>query len=234
MGGTTSSPGSSSVTPARKTPPRDGAWLTARHPQGPARDDCTTRGALTHGLDPNQTDLDQRCLRWTRMRGDRQTRRAPDCMKEISPVPVGQSDTDGLYRARSVAAGRSRRLAAWLAIGWSAFWLNSTVLACCAELAPKVPSSAETGFAALPVANPSYRDHEDPLHPICVGLTAPAANAGYAVPGSTDRPGSGITESTSSIRGLVAVTAPIANSLRFPHIHPPHAPLYLRTARLLI
>jgi hypothetical protein len=148
-------------------------------------------------------------------------------------VPVRQFDTDGQARARDAAAGRGRRFAAWLVIGWSAFWLNSTVLACCAELTPEAASGGEAVIAALPAANPNYRHHNHPLPSTCAELVASTVAAAYAAPVSTDRPDSRVAKATSSIRGPVVAAAATA-VLRVSSIHPPHAPLYLRTARLLI
>jgi len=130
--------------------------------------------------------------------------------------------------------GRGRRYAAWLAIGWTAFWLNSTVLACCAELTPKAPSSGEAVVAGVPAGNPNSPDHNDPLPSTCPEFTASTVAGAYAAPGSTDRSDSRVAEFTSSIPSIVVPAAPFSAILRLPSIHPPHAPLYLRTARLLI
>lgn len=149
-------------------------------------------------------------------------------------MPVRLSYTDERERARGAAAGRGRRFAAWLAVGWAAFWLNTTVLACCADLIPKSQSSGETVFQGLPGGNPNYPDHDDPLLANCLELTAPTVTVAYAAAGSSDRTGGSIAAVASSMQSSLVPATPFRSTLRFPSLHPPHLALYLRTARLLI
>lgn len=144
------------------------------------------------------------------------------------------SDTDVHHRARVEATGRSHRFAAWLLVGWAAFWLSSTAHACCAGFMPKAPSSGEAVFAGLPAGNPNPSDHDDPLPSTCPEIMVPTAAAAYAAPGFTDRSESRAPVFGTSISGIDAAAASLPLKLRFASIPPPHAPLYLRTARLLI
>jgi hypothetical protein len=135
--------------------------------------------------------------------------------------------------ARGQTAGR-RRFAASLLVGWFAFWLNSTVLACCAGLTQNVMSTGEAVLANGPTAELSPSDHNDPLRSVCADLTASTGVAPSAAAGPADRSDSRVAEFTAPIPGVVAPSALSSAIPRSVSPRLPHVPLYLRTARLLI
>lgn len=137
----------------------------------------------------------------------------------------------------STASGHTvgkRRFAASLLVGWFAFWLNATVLACCVGLTQGVMSAGEAALANGPTAELSASDHNDPLHSACTDLTAPTGVVASAAPGPIDRPDSRGVEFTAPVR-IVAAPSVLSSAIpRFISTRLPNVPLYLRTARLLI
>lgn len=130
--------------------------------------------------------------------------------------------------------GRRRRVTASLLVGWVAFWLNTAVLACCAGLTQDVKATGEAALMNGPPAALSPSDGGDPLRSACTDLTAPTGVAAPTAPVPNDRPDDRAVGLTASIHNIVVPSVSSPATPRFAFSHPPHVPLYLRTARLLI
>lgn len=130
--------------------------------------------------------------------------------------------------------GGRRRFAASLLVGWFAFWLNATVLACCVDLTQGVMSAGEVALANGPTAELCASDHNDPLRSACTDVLAPTGVMASAAPGPIDRSDNRVADFTASIHRVVAPPALPSAKPRSVFARLPHVPLYLRTARLLI
>lgn len=144
------------------------------------------------------------------------------------------SDHNELSRGGIGLKCRGRLLASWLLLGWVAFFLNTTAQACCTGFAPKVSFGGEAVQAYWPADDSSLSDH--PVEPLssCPDFMVPTVVA-IDVAATTDRPdsrGAAIVEPWDRVMARPAHAATTQQRLR--SVSPPHFPLYLRTARLLI
>lgn len=148
--------------------------------------------------------------------------------KHMNPLfPASNASSSGRRTARR------RRIAASLLVGWFAFWLNGSVLACCPCLTQDMVSAGQAIATNGPTAGSNLSNQSDPLRSTCAELAAPMRAAASVAPGPTDRSDSSGAEFTVPLHPFFVPSLLSTATPRFDSTRPPHVPLYLRTARLL-
>ena len=136
--------------------------------------------------------------------------------------------------APKVTRRRRRSFAAWLLLGWLAFWVTMTAQACAVGATPRPLSSNTTALTHGPAEQVGFPDLQGDVTPCCHELTAPPDLLTAAVTAIADR-----FDPVTPV--LVAAEARVArqqaytlNTARTDVAPLSHVPLYLRHQRFLI
>jgi hypothetical protein len=123
---------------------------------------------------------------------------------------------------------RKRWFAAWLFVGWAAFWLTAVIAPCCDSLVASAQAGQESSAIDYRVQGPAG-DGQRELP--CPDLSHAQLASSSSTVASFDAPAKAITPPLPAAAPRAPAVARVTSRSR--DLRPP-VPFYLRTARLLI
>jgi hypothetical protein len=133
-----------------------------------------------------------------------------------------------------VTRRRRRSFAAWLLLGWVAFWLTTMAQACAVDAMPRPLSSNTAALTHEPAEQAGFPDRQSDPAPCCHDLTAPPDLLTAAVTAIADRFDSVTPVLVAAEAHVVRQQAYALNTARTGVAPLSQVPLYLRNQRFLI